>query len=349
MTDFRIGIDAEAIERAVHDSLRDLDKTLEGLHGLHDCCEKDVEIDETIEVGTGAELVITTMGGDVHIRGRSGNHIRIKAEGETSLPEPPRVERDGNRVTFQALPGSSIEVEATVPRDCRIRVNTTEGDVEIEDTGAIEVKTVSGDVTAEDIAGDCAVTTGHADVTVERMTGVLNVHTINGDLEVSNSHLHSAQLHSVDGEMTIDASLGNGPFAVQTVNGDVNLMLAPGNGAEINFHTANGEVSCELPAQVAKSSNREWQATVNGGGPQVDIGTVNGDLEIDKGHNVTVSDARKPSSPVPPVPPSPPEPAVSAGPAVVPASPEDTTDVLRALERGEISVDEAMERLSSGD
>jgi hypothetical protein len=346
MTDFRIGIDADAIERAVHDSLRGLDKTLAGLHDLHDCCEKDVEIDETIEVGAGAELIITTTGGDVHIRGRSGNHIRIKADGETSLPEPPQVERDGNRVSFKALPGSEIDVEATVPRDCRIRVNTTDGDVEIEDTGAIEVKTVNGDVTAEDIAGDCAVTTGHADVTVERMIGVLTVNTINGDLEVSDSHLGGAQLHSVDGEVSIDAALGNGPFAIQTVNGDVNLKLAPGTGAAINFHTANGEISCDLPAQVTTSSKREWQATVNGGGPHVDIGTVNGDLEIDKGRVVTVSDAPRP---VPPVPPVPPEPAVSAGPAVVPAAPEDTTDVLRALERGEISVDEAMERLSGSE
>ncbi len=349
MTDFRIGIDAEAIERAVHDSLRGLDKTLEGLHGLHDCCEKDVEIDETVEVSAGAELIITTMGGDVHVRGNSGNRIRIKAEGETSLPEPPRVERDGNRVIFKALPGSEIDVTATVPRDCRIRVNTTEGDVEIEDTGAVEVKTVSGDVTAEDIAGDCAVTTGHADVTVERMTGVLTVHTINGDLEVSDSHLHGAQLHSVDGELTIDAALGKGPFAIQTVNGDVNLLLAPGNGAEINFHTANGEVSCDLPAQVTKSSNREWQAMVNGGGTYVDIGTVNGDLEIDKGHSVTVSSAHEPVPPVPPIPPVPSESAVSPGPAVVPAHPENTNEVLRALERGEISVDEAMERLSGAE
>lgn len=349
MTDFRIGIDAQAIERAVRDSLRGLDETLEGLRGLHEWGEKEVEIDETVEVGAGATVTITTFGGDVQVRSGSGNRIRIKAEGETSLPEPPRVERDGNNVSFNALPGSHIDVHATVPRDCRIIVNTTEGDVEIEDTGTVEVKTVNGDVTAEAIAGDCTITTGHADVTVERMSGVLTLHTINGDIDVTDSYLRGAQLHSVDGEMTIDAALGTGPFAVQTVNGDVHLMLPPDTGAEIGFHTANGEVSCDLPAQVARSSNREWKASVNGGGPSIDIGTVNGDLEIDKGHGATVSDIVEPSRPVPPVPPVPaipPEAPASIGPAVVPSSPEDTTDVLRALERGEISVDDAMERLS---
>ena len=42
MTDFRIGIDAQAIERAVRDSLRGLDETLEGLRGLHEWGEKEV-------------------------------------------------------------------------------------------------------------------------------------------------------------------------------------------------------------------------------------------------------------------------------------------------------------------
>lgn len=349
MTNFRFGIDADAIERSVRHSLRGLEETLEGLHDLHFGRERDVEIDETIEVGPGAELIITTLGGDVEVRGANGSSIRIKAEGESALPDTPSVHRDGNRVIFNAPHGSEIDVEAVVPHDCTVRVTTGDGDVEIEDTGAIEVKTMSGDVTAEDIAGDCTVTTGQADVTVERMNGALIAHTINGDIEISRSQLRSAQVHSVDGELTLDAVLGDGPFTIQTVNGDVDLMLPRDAGAEIVFHTANGDFSCDLPAQVTKSTSREWQAQVNGGGTRIEITTVNGDVEIGAGRSAAFSDTRVPAQPVPPVPPVP---AVPSEPAMPPDAPtsagpgRDTTDVLKALERGEISVDEAMERLS---
>jgi DUF4097 and DUF4098 domain-containing protein YvlB len=226
-------------------------------------------------------------------------------------------------------------------------VTTTEGDVEIEDTGSIEVKTMSGDVTAEDIAGDCTVTTGHADVNVERMIGALVANTINGDVEVTHSRLRSAQLHSVDGDVTLDAALGDGPFAIQTVNGDVDLLLPSGQGAEVFFHTANGEFTTHLPTQANKSSRQEWQAKVNGGGTRVEITTVNGDVEISEGHGAAGSDARRPSQPVPPVAPTPAEPPLPPEPPVSSAQDLETTDVLQALERGEISVDEAMERLSS--
>jgi hypothetical protein len=58
-------------------------------------------------------------------------------------------------------------------------------------------------------------------------------------------------------------------------------------------------------------------------------------------------DAARPAAPPPP----PPAYTELVAPEDTPSTfqSEDTTDVLRALERGEISVDEAMERLSSGE
>lgn len=354
MTDFRIGIDADSIERTVRESLSGLDETLKGLRDLHHWQEREVNIDETVEVGANAELSITSISGDVRVRGTDGTRIRIKAEGESAVPEPLRVERQGNRVIFNAPPGSEVEVEALVPRDCRVSINTAQGDVDIRNIGPLTVRTVDGDVTADGVSGAVTATTGHGDLTLERMTGSLTFHTVNGDLEVSDSRLDSAQLHSVDGEFNLDAALGSGPFAIQTVNGDVELLLPTGAGASVHFHTANGDISCDLPAEVTTSNRREWQAVINGGGPAVDIHTVNGDLEIEEGHGVSVADARRSSDPIPPVAPVPPVPAEPAHPtngnveAGVPASSggEETTTVLQKLERGEISVDEAMEQLA---
>jgi len=101
MSNFRIGIDAEAIERTVNQSLRGL-QALDKLRDLDLGAwlgkERDVEIDETIEVGAGAELEISTFQGDIEIRGSETDRIRIVADGE-------RVTLGGTTLVAHLTPG----------------------------------------------------------------------------------------------------------------------------------------------------------------------------------------------------------------------------------------------------
>jgi hypothetical protein len=105
-------------------------------------------------------------------------------------------------------------------------------------------------------------------------------------------------------------------------------------------------VDCKLPAEDVERSFGSWQATIGGGdGPRSSIrfDTVNGRLYIDgsaKGPQPPAEPVVVKSKAAPePTPPPAPEP---------PADPVETTsqtDILRMVERGEISVDEAIAML----
>jgi hypothetical protein len=52
-------------------------------------------------------------------------------------------------------------------------------------------------------------------------------------------------------------------------------------GFELNVHTGSGGINSELPITMQGSfGKRELKGTVRGGGPQVEVSTGSGDVEI---------------------------------------------------------------------
>jgi hypothetical protein len=111
----------------------------------------------------------------------------------------------------------------------------------------------------------------------------------------------------------------------------------------VTLKTLSGDVRSELPADIIKAGRRNWQGRINGGGADVEMNSVSGDLRISRG---AFGEATPPGS----------WPAAggreSDHPSVAePTAPEpsesDTVAILGALERGEITVEEAMARLDN--
>ncbi len=80
---------------------------------------------------------------------------------------------------------------------------------------------------------------------------------------------------------------------------------------------------------------------IGDGGPDLLFSSMSGDIQVRTPHRGA------PMAPTPPTPPTPPMPVTPPTPPI-PASldPQQQLDVLRALERGEIDVDEATRRLA---
>ncbi|MEO8275773.1 MAG: hypothetical protein ABI639_06105 [Thermoanaerobaculia bacterium] len=149
-----------------------------------------------------------------------------------------------------------------VPRDLDLEVsNVNDGGIHIVGTvGHLEVRHVNDAVT------------------LERVAGVVDALTVNGELKVEFASLPTA-----------DCKFG-------TVNGDIELAFPRGLGAELSFATLNGEVYTDFPFAMAKlpatsersnsggrhhhESGRETAATIGSGGIGLDCNTVNGDIYI---------------------------------------------------------------------
>jgi hypothetical protein len=352
--------DADKIIESVHAALDGVN-----VHSIVDNVQKSVaglDIDLPGETGSGTETIREfqvgvrpelTLGnlhaGNVSVQGHDQQVIRVRATKFGSLKqrdEPPfEATQEGSSLRIRPkgrYSGAPVDYRIEVPRDCTVRIKGINTDVQVEGTRAeVQLETVEGDIQVTDLTGTCGIHTTSGDVAGRRLSGTLNLHTTSGDATIMESQLRRFALHSVSGDFIVETTLAPGEqYLVSTTSGDVRLLVSGSTGATVLMKSFSGEVQSELPTEVIRASKRNWQGRVNGGGAYLEMTSMSGDLRIERGSTYAPGDA----APEPAVPEMPvEEPAPQAEAAA--ATESETANILAALERGEIDVEEAMTRL----
>jgi hypothetical protein len=170
----------------------------------------------------------------------------------------------------------------------RFVVRTASGDIELNGiSGQVDALTASGAIQLSNITGHMAVNTASGDVQVTNAQGSLMLRTASGDVEISDSAMTDWTLTAASGDMDVQAALvGAGPYRIQTVNGDIDLVLGyPEAGVlteeracVLTCQTVSGSAQVESPFR--RIDRRVWSF----GSPDatstipVDARTVSGDL-----------------------------------------------------------------------
>lgn len=176
------------------------------------------------------------------------------------------VEEEDNvmRVGARPYPGTVFEIE--VPASTNLRLTTTMGDIGVEGVdGDLEVNAVNGGVTLTAVAGSVVAhsVNGRVLVTLTRVTPdqPMAFTSVNGAIDVTLPATVQANLtlrsHRGDVFTDFDLQLTSSPTAVETSR--------PGRG------------------QVRAVGNTVITGTVNGGGPDIEMRTVNGSVYVRKG------------------------------------------------------------------
>lgn len=200
----------------------------------------------------------------------------------------------------------------------RIDVRTASGDIELDGVaGQIGVTTASGDIELQDPNGALTVTTASGDVRVTDVTGSVAIRSASGDARISGGTLTGFGLTSASGDVSITADLtGSGRYHAESVSGDVQLDLglpAAAEGGEpwatLDFKTVSGDAAVDRPfRQVGRKT---WHSGPgDDGGVRIAVKNVSGDLRLTS-HAAGTMPANAPTEPigaVPPIPPAPPLP-----------------------------------------
>jgi len=302
--------------------------------------------EQQFAMGSAPELRVDGGSGNVTVRAEDTSTIRVRGLGEASrAARGIRAFHDGNRLRLH-LRGSD-DYEIVTPRDCRLNVHLSSGDLTVEGHRApATLETSSGDIWIENVTGTCSVSTSSGDVSGRRITGGLRVQASSGDVEIRESQLRGFYLHNSSGELTIETPLTPGErYVADTSSGDLHLLVPANARATVHLRTGSGSVDCGLPAEILRSSRREWIARLNGGGATVEMRSSSGSLHIASGWSPGIEDA--PSSALQEQPPVD-EPILDEKNVSSSAPVDDeTTVILGLLERGELSVEDAMARLDA--
>jgi len=227
-----------------------------------------------------AILEIALFMGDIHVEAYDGNEVIVVADTPlrgAGRPEPPRpdgltriqsssmslnVEEDENTVSVRMdFSPKDVDLEIQVPRRTSVHASLVNGgDVEVIGVdGQHELSNVNGDIIATDVSGSAVINSNNGDVL--------------------------ATFRAVDTAR---------PMSVASFNGDVDVSFPAALAADLIVATQQGEVFTDFevvmeqdPA-VVERNQRGWRVknttryAINGGGPDIQLRTFNGDIMIRK-------------------------------------------------------------------
>ena len=333
------------------------------------------------DIGPAGSVVVSVVAHDVRVRGVDGTAVRLVAPAEdhpamevTAGPgsyavhvgRPVRGRGFGFRLGSIGLFGLDMgggSVELEVPRDARLEVTGSSGDVTIRDvSGSVAVRTASGDISVRGGGGDLHVEAASGNLRAVTSAPVaVTIRSISGDVEIDAPRTERTSITTVSGDVEIASAFAPGrEHVINTTSGDVDLAVE--GGVTIEVRTVSGDVDCAHPDRRAGNGRRD-PLVIGDGAAHVGVRTLSGDVEIRAGRvrpGRTTLDgpsaqgtAARPGPPaLPPVPPIPASPAAPAPPKAPGHRAEPSTTeasrtlaILEALARGEIDVTEAERRL----
>ncbi|MFC1528682.1 DUF4097 family beta strand repeat-containing protein [Candidatus Latescibacterota bacterium] len=262
-------------------------------------------------------LVRVTGGkGDVTINGYNGKEVIIKTKSEIkNLTSPPEDEKakglkrisgtnfhvaaieDENAIVISRSIKDEVELFIQVPFTTSIilgggyptkNVDTKSGSVEILPSirggmGGIFI----GNIEVKNVLGEMEINTVDSNITLLDISGEAAVNTVDGDILVT--------FENIDREK---------PMYFSTVDGDIDVTIPPDTQADLTMSNVEGDAFTDFEIDVAikpevkkkKTSTGESAllgligslgnnitGTINGGGPEIQLRTIDGNIYVRKG------------------------------------------------------------------
>lgn len=155
---------------------------------------------------------------------------------------------------------TSVRYELLIPESTHVKIETTSGNVNINDIGGgldvetvsgdikiftakkgVRSKTISGDIYVKDIYGNTNLKTTSGDIRIHDLDGSLEAESVSGDMDFKNID-GKVDLKTTSGDVSISGLKGS--IEAESVSGDIDVKsLSEIN--EIEIETISGEISAQ--------------------------------------------------------------------------------------------------------
>jgi len=234
--------------------------------------------EKSYDFASGGELILENVNGSVEVTAWDEEKVQLIAKKEARASSTSRAQEAVKKVKIEVnQTANSLEIKTYDPFRKRGRgiSRLLSGDfvsvsvaytLMVPRKTDLNLETVNGTISIEKVKGAHASRTVNGAIKVNRASGSFEGKTTNGSIKVELEEVEPSSLVSL-----------------KTVNGSVNLSLPPEVRADIRAHTVNGSISTDFSVEVSgRVSRRRLQGYINGGGAEIDLGTVNGSIHLRK-------------------------------------------------------------------
>ena len=228
-------------------------------------------VDTTVTVDRDGTVDLQLVSGEIVVKAGAGTQVRIHAWSERGVLEfsasAARVSLD---VHSQRGRMGDTRYEVTVPVGVRLQLKSVSGDItahgskgEIEagavsgdidvsdGAGRVELESVSGNITASRLSGELRVNAVSGDVSLASIAGRLEVETVSGEMTLEKAELKSLRTETVSGDVSYDGTLDpQGRYEFHSQSGDIRLRLPSSAGGTVRVETFSGSVDSNFPMMM---------------------------------------------------------------------------------------------------
>jgi hypothetical protein len=310
-------------------------------------------IEKTFQVSTPARVIISNIRGSIIVHPGSAGVVQVKAEKhggfdngryaiemEQDADGTVHIETQGNEAMFGFLSHPpKVDYTLQVPQDVHLDASGVSSSVNVSGLkGVFKLKTVSGDIELADLSGALKLNTVSGGTSGERLSGPLELDSVSGRVKMQESNFPNADASTVSGDMFLQTALSDGPYSFGSVSGDVRMLVPADTRCSAELKSVSGSIRSSLPATATSLRHGLKVTQIQGGGTAIRLKSVSGSLSIETegvpATPVNVSTPAPVSASAPTSPPPPP-------------APLSTAEILQRIERGEMSVDEAIKRMKN--
>lgn len=154
------------------------------------------------------------------------------------------------------------DIEPDGPKSDRQRHWDVSYEIWLPQRSNLDVGTVNGGVTIQEVQGEIRANTVNGGVNLERLAGDVKGSTVNGGLRVvlAGDRWDGAGLH------------------LSSTNGGITVGLPASYSATVETSTVNGGIQCDFPVTVQGRLNKHMSFQLGNGGTAIRASTVNGGI-----------------------------------------------------------------------
>jgi DUF4097 and DUF4098 domain-containing protein YvlB len=148
-----------------------------------------------------------------------------------------------------------VNYEVLVPGNCDLEVRGVSNAARIDGiSGDLDISTVSGDLGLYSLSGELKIKSVSGDVQGEQISAPARIDTVSGDFHIKMSNFPSLQARTVSGDLTLETRLGDGPYDLNAVSGDIKVKVTRLIGMTIDSSSLSGDLSCPIPQSLSNPS-----------------------------------------------------------------------------------------------